>query len=148
MTPPEIEQFFHDNIPLTRAMGLRVDSWREGRLVLSAPLEPNHNHLGTAFGGSLNALAMMAGYGLIWLKLAEAAAHVVIRRGQASFLKPVRGGLRAVCVSPPEEELEDFRARFRARGKARITLRTTVEGEGGPALEFEGEYVAIREKTH
>jgi len=43
-------------MPITRAMGVRVEDYGGRRLVLSAPLEANFNHLGTAFGGSLNAL--------------------------------------------------------------------------------------------
>jgi thioesterase domain-containing protein len=143
MTLAEIERYFHDQIPLTRAMGLRVESWENGRLVLFAPLAENHNHLGTAFGGSLNALAMLAGYGLIWLLLEDRTAHVVIRRGSANFQQPVRGDLRAVCVAPGEAELEAFRIRFREQSKARITLRVAIEGQGKPAMEFDGEYVAI-----
>lgn len=144
MTPLEIEKYFRDKIPLTRAMAVRVESWAGGRLVLSAPLEENHNHLGTAFGGSLNALAMLAGYGLIWLVLGDANAHVVVRRGTANFSQPVCGELRAVCTAPLEAEIDDFRARFASRGKARITLRAIIEGDGGAAVEFEGEYVALR----
>jgi thioesterase domain-containing protein len=148
MTPPEIEQFFREKIPLTRAMAVRVESWENGRLVVSAPLKENHNHLGTAFGGSLNALAMLAGYGLIWLALGDVDAHVVVRKGSADFRQPVRGDLRAICQAPSEEELAAFRARFLAQGKARITLRAEIEGEGGPAVEFEGVYVAIRAGLH
>jgi thioesterase domain-containing protein len=143
MTPSEIEHFFRDKIPLTRAMALRVESWGNGRLILTAPLAQNYNHLGTAFGGSLNALAMLAGYGLIWLALDDGSAHVVIRRGTTDFRKPVRGDLRAVCTAPPEEELAAFRERYQKAGKARITLRVIIEGEDGPAMEFLGEYVAV-----
>jgi thioesterase domain-containing protein len=146
MTPREIEQYFRDKIPLTRAMVVRVESWSDGKLILSAPLEANHNHLGTAFGGSLNALAMLAGYGLIWLSLGDANAHVVVRRGTANFLKPVRGELRAACQVLGEAEMEAFRQRFLASGKARITLLAVIETEEGAAVEFEGEYVALREK--
>jgi thioesterase domain-containing protein len=124
-------------------MAVRVESWDNARLVLSAPLSENYNHLGTAFGGSLNALAMLAGYGLIWLLLDDRDAHFVIRRGTTNFLQPVRGDLRAVCSAPTEEEITAFRERFRNEGKARITLQVIIEGAGKPAMEFEGEYVAI-----
>ena len=52
MTPREIEQFFYTKIPLTAAMGVRVESYDGETLVLTAPVDANHNHLGTAFGGS------------------------------------------------------------------------------------------------
>jgi len=70
----ETERFLHEQIPLTRAMGVRVRSWDGEKLWLSAPLEPNHNHLGTAFGGSLSALATLAGYSLLWLLLGDREA--------------------------------------------------------------------------
>lgn len=147
MTPPEIERYFHRRIPLTAAMRVRVDSWDGARLVLSAPLDVNHNHLGTAFGGSLNALAMLAGYGLIWLLLDDPEAHVVIRRGTVHFHRPVSGDLRAVCVRPPEEAVTAFRGQFAASGKARLALRVHIPQDKQIAVEFDGLYVARTEHT-
>ena len=60
-----IQEVLHSKIPITRAMGVRVAEYDGRRLVLSAPLDANVNHLGTAFGGSLNALAVLSGYGLL-----------------------------------------------------------------------------------
>lgn len=143
MSPAEIEDYFHRKIPLTKAMEVRVDRWSGGQLVLTAPLEPNHNHMGTAFGGSLSALAMLAGYGLIWLVLGDQEAHVVVRRAAISYSRPVRGELRAVCMAPGEPEITRFREQFACKGKSRMTLRATVEEDGEIAVEFEGTYVAI-----
>lgn len=145
MTVAEIESFFHAKIPLTRAMAVRVESWQEGRLVLAAPLAENHNHLGTAFGGSLSALATLAGYGLIWLALDDRDAHVVVRRGTTDYRKPVRGTLRAICSGPSEREMGEFRHSYRSKGKARIALRVLIEESGETAMEFEGIYVALRQ---
>jgi thioesterase domain-containing protein len=88
---------------------------------------------------------MLAGYGLIWFLLGDREAHVVIRRSTTNFFQPVRGDLRAVCTAPAEAEIVAFRERFRAQGKARITLPVVIEGEGKAAMEFDGEYVAFRE---
>ena len=66
-------------------MKVRVASWDEERLVLTAPLAPNHNHLNTAFGGSLSAMATLAGYAMIWLELGQGDGHVVIRDSAMRF---------------------------------------------------------------
>lgn len=42
----ETEQFFHDQIPLSKAMGVSVEPFDGGRLVLTAPLAPDHSHRG------------------------------------------------------------------------------------------------------
>ena len=76
----EIEQFLHAKIPLTAAMGVRVESYDAQQLILTAPLDANHNHLGTAFGGSLAALLILSGYGLLWLELGDAESHIVVRK--------------------------------------------------------------------
>jgi len=52
-------------------MGVTVEDYNGERLVLHDPLEANVNHLGTAFSGSLNALALLSGYGLLWLELQD-----------------------------------------------------------------------------
>jgi len=140
----ETERFFHGKIPLTKAMGVRVESHDSGGLVLTAPLDANHNHLGTAFGGSLAALATLAGYGLLWLELGNRNAHIVIRRSELDYRHPVTGPLRAICRKPPEAELATFRTTFAKAGKARIRLEVTVEEAGRVCMTFVGTFVAIQ----
>lgn len=138
------ERFFHEQIPLTKAMGVRVEEHDDRQLVLTAPLQANHNHLGTAFGGSLAALATLAGYGLLWLELGNRDAHIVIRRSELDYRHPVTGPLRAICRKPPEAELAAFRTTFAKAGKARVQLEVTVEEHGRVCMTFEGTFVAIR----
>lgn len=140
----ETERFFHEQIPLTKAMGVRVEAHDGRQLVLTAPLAANHNHLGTAFGGSLAALATLAGYGLLWLELGNRDAHIVIRRSELDYRHPVTGPLRAICRKPPETELAAFRATFAKAGKARIRLEVTVGEAGRVCMAFAGTFVAIR----
>ena len=140
----ETELFLHRQIPLTAAMGVGLELDGEGRLVVRAPLEPNHNHLHTAFGGSLSALAMVAGYAFLWLELVERDSHIVIRDGAVSYERPVRGEIRAVCLRPDGEALAAFKAAFAAKGKARIRLEVIVEEAGETAVRFQGTYVALR----
>jgi thioesterase domain-containing protein len=140
----ETETFLHDQIPLTRAMGVQVRSWDGQELCLAAPLEPNHNHLGTAFGGSLSALVTLAGYSLLWLLLGDREAHIVIRDSSIRYRHPVRGELRALCRHPGDEAWREFQSHFAANGKARLTLQVVIVEDERVCVEFEGVFVALR----
>ena len=142
-TTAEIERFFHEQIPMSAMMGIRVVSWKGEALVLTAPAEANHNHLGTAFGGSLAAIATLAGYGLLWLQF-DGEAHIVIKSSAINYHHPIRGEIRATCHCPDETALATFKSTFDRKGKAGISLRVTIEEQGKLCVEFDGVYVAIR----
>ena len=138
------EKFLHEQIPITRAMGLRVVGDNDPGFSVEAPVALNSNHLRTAFGGSINAVATLAAYGFLWVELNDAAAHVVVAESSIRFLRPVRETIRATCSPPDEESLARFRNDFGAKRKARITLRVNVTEGGETAAEFEGQFVARR----
>ena len=148
MNPPDdlraAEEFFHQQIPVTRAMSVRVVSSDYAGVTVEAPVASNYNHLRTAFGGSINAVATLAGYGLLWLQLRDTAAHLLIAESSIRFLRPVRETIRATCARPSAAMLESFHATLRDEGKARITLRVGVEENGHTAAEFEGSFVALK----
>jgi thioesterase domain-containing protein len=139
-----IQELLHGKLPITRAMGVRVAEYDGRRLVLSAPLAENVNHLGTAFGGSLNALAVLSGYGLLWLELRDDECHIVIRESSISYERPVRGEIRASCSLPEAEVLAEFKRTLQQKGRARIALAATIEDEGVTAVRFRGTFVALR----
>lgn len=152
------EAYLHSQIPITRAMGVGIESYdaATGHLVLTAPLEINHNHLGTAFGGSLSALCTLAGYALLWLEIARQSgaeagkspatqAHVVVKESTISYRRPVKDALiRVVCERPDTEVMNTFHHQFSQKGKARIELSCSVVESGQVCVEFTGTYVAIR----
>src|SRR6478752_6898344 len=138
----EVEKYLHEQIPITRAMGLRVVAYDAHGFTVEAPVALNSNHLRTAFGGSINAVATLAAYGFLWLELNDAAAHVVVAESSIRFLRPVRETIRAVCRRPSDEELAAFRRQFVEKGKAKITLHVNVTEAGEIAAEFQGRFVA------
>ena len=140
----ELQSFLHQKIPLSQAMGVQVKLTDDGSFFLTAPLEPNHNHLNTAFGGSLSALATLAGYAFLWVALGDRHAHIVIRDSRMSYQKPVRGELQAVCLPPAQDALDFFLKTFTQRGKARIKLDVIIQEQIETAVSFSGTYVALR----
>ncbi|QIF04047.1 YiiD C-terminal domain-containing protein [Roseimicrobium sp. ORNL1] len=152
------EEYLHAQIPITRAMGVGIESYEPttGHLVLTAPLQVNHNHLGTAFGGSLSALCTLAGYALLWLELARQSnddidgspatqAHVVVKESTISYRRPVKDSLiRVVCERPDTDVMSTFHHQFSQKGKARVVLSCSVIESGQISVVFTGTYVAIR----
>jgi thioesterase domain-containing protein len=138
----QAEEYFHQQIPITRAMGVRVVAHGEKEFVLEAPVAQNSNHLQTAFGGSINAVATLAAYGFLWLELDDRSVHVVVAESSIRFLRPVRTTIRAICQRPDPAEWTVFRTKFESAGKARITLRVRVVEDEQTTAEFEGTFVA------
>jgi thioesterase domain-containing protein len=138
----QAEEYLHQQIPITRAMGVRVVALGEKEFALEAPVTQNSNHLQTAFGGSINAVATLAAYAFLWLELNDRSVHVVVAESTIRFLRPVRTIIRAVCRRPEPEEWNIFQRKFESSGRARITLCVNVVEDEQTAAEFEGIFVA------
>ena len=141
------EEFLHARIPLTRAMGLRVIAHDDAGFTVAAPVALNSNHLGTAFGGSINAVATLAAYGLLWLELRDEPADVVIRDSSIRFLRPIHQAITAVCARPDPAEIATFKASVRANGNARISLHVHVEENDATAAVLHATFVAVRRSS-
>lgn len=139
-----------DHFPVARAMGVRVLHYDGQSIALTAPLGANANHHGTAFSGGLYALADMAGFGLLHTRLVESGidAEVFLRAGDIDYRRPVTGDLVARCTLPSDDAWDDFLARFRERGRARLELKCRIAnepaGDTEVAVELTGHFMAMR----
>jgi thioesterase domain-containing protein len=140
-----LERRMHAEIPLTRSIDVKVRRFDGTALTLSAPLTSNSNHKGTAFGGSLFSLAVLAGWGLLVLKLGERdlEAELVIQDSSVQYLAPVRGDFSAQATLS-EEEFDKFVRTLERRGKARMRLHVLIAAGARDAVKFEGTFAAIR----
>lgn len=139
-----LEELFHTKIPITGDMRISVARYDGSTLILEAPLEPNVNDKGTAFGGSLFSLLVLSGWGLLHLKLREAGvnADVMIHRSSATYSLPVTHTIRARCELPDIPEYERFINDVRSRGRGTIQLSACIMSGARTAVEFMGNYVA------
>jgi len=147
----ELQAVLHHEIPLSRQMGLTVQRYDGVCLALGAPLAPNINHKATAFAGSLNAVMTLAGWGTVWLLLAERGLHgtIVIQESTSRYQLPVGHDFTATCRVPSADETERFLAGLRRRGKARLALKVDIlDGDGRVAVAFTGMYVAFAHIDH
>jgi acyl-coenzyme A thioesterase PaaI-like protein len=126
-----LEQYLHEHIPLSKAMGLRVEVASQERVLLGCPLEPNLNHRGTGFGGSIASIATLA-------------AKLVVRKSTIDYIASVDSDFTAELRPPSHEAISHFWETFERRGSARIELKVEVLCRGEEAAHFDGTFVAIR----
>lgn len=141
----KLRQLWAEGIPLASAMQVEIRRLDERVLQLAAPLAPNRNHMGSAFGGSLQGLATLAGWGVTLIAAGDPARqHVVIRDAQMRFSAPVSGELLAEAAMPSAAAVAAFRGALAERGRARLTVAVEICGPGNSvAARFVGEFVAL-----
>lgn len=141
----------NEMIPLSEALGVRLELYDGQSLLVSAPLKPNHNHQGTGFGGSVYSVAVLSAWGLVELVLADLGlkGNVVIQVGEIEHLEPVTTDFYALCRLPGGEVPDRFRKSLARHGKARLSLiaeiycgEPSLTPSAGPAAVFQGRFVA------
>lgn len=145
----KLQELIHREVPLTKVMGMRVLACLDDSLTLQAPLEPNINIHGTAFGGSLFSLAALAGWGLLQLKLSGGGEpeNMVLGHARIAYHLPVRGDITVRCKLPAGDKFQSFIDDFHQARKARIKIVSEVVTEAGVAATFSGIYVAWKSKV-
>ena len=131
--------------PLARHIGIVVDAADDAAVILRAPLAPNANHKGTAFGGSLYSLAVLTAWSWVTRYLAARGltADAVIQESNTRFLAPVQGELRATAAAPPDAQIDKFHKMLRRAGRGRIGLQVQIHNHQTLATLFDGVFVAV-----
>jgi thioesterase domain-containing protein len=140
----ELERIWHETIPISAQMGIEVLGWEDGELTIRGALAPNVNIHGTAFAGSLFAVAALGGWGALWLALRMRGidAKIVLTDGHIEYKRPVTEAIVCRChfdttvQTPNIEQLE-------RTDSSVFPLTCTIAATGRRAVQFEGEY-AVR----
>ena len=145
MTTTELQTYLHDHIPLSRAMEVSVTSIADDAVVLRAPLGPNINHRETVFGGSASAVAILACWSLLHLRLTAAGieSRVVIQRNTMDYVAPISGTFTARSYFEADANWDGFLRMLARKGRARISVGAVLEFEGSVAGRLTGEFVAL-----
>ena len=143
----QLIQFIREEIPLAKAMDLQLGRYDVDTLSLYAPLAPNVNDKGCAFGGSLVSLMTLSGWALVELALRTRglACDVFVAESGVRYLAPLWQDFRADARVADEANWDTFFATLAARGRARISVDCVVPGaDGQPAATLAARFVAKR----
>ncbi|PXV59172.1 thioesterase domain-containing protein, putative [Dyella jiangningensis] len=139
--------FMRDEIPLAQTMDLNLHDCDETQLTLAAPLGPNVNDKGCAFGGSLVSVMTLNGWSLVELELRMRGLECDVFVGESTvrYLEPVWDNFLSEARLAEGADWDTFFSTLAARGRARIDVSCRVPGTGEkPAATLEGRFVAKR----
>ena len=145
MSPQFLQDYLYSHIPISKAMGVRVHALTDNSVSLWAPLAPNINHRGTAFGGSISTLATLSAWSLLRVGVHEIAPlpTLVVRRNNVEYLKPIEGDFIATAKRPDAETWLAFLDTLQKRGRSRVNLNAAVTYADQEAASFSGVFVAL-----
>jgi len=147
----QLEAMIVEEMPITKHLEFSLAADSDGKLRASAPLKPNANHMGTAFGGSLSMLATVTGWAMMHQLVQDTVedmrrrVEVIIQEGDIEYLKPVRDNISVICERPDEDAIERFQSMLDRWGRARLDLKCKIDAAGERAVTFIGRYVALAE---
>ncbi|MDP9083252.1 MAG: thioesterase domain-containing protein [Pseudomonadota bacterium] len=142
--PDYLQNRIAGEFTLAKHIGVLVESAEDATVILRAPLTPNSNYKGTAFGGSLYSVAVLTGWAWVTRYLAsrDLAADAVIQESNMRFLVPVRGELRARAAAPSDLQIDKFRKMLQRAGRGRIRLQVDIHCENALSAQFDGVFAA------
>ncbi len=140
----QLEEKLHNEIPLTKFMNLKIDSYSNNELITSAPLNVNINDKGTAFGGSLATITIISGWSLSWLiskELGFDSKNIVIIKNEHSYKKPVTKNIICYTEKPSLEQIETLKKKLQINKSASIKINSKIIEDNEICVEFQGYYV-------
>ena len=125
------------SVPILEAMGIRIIEVRPGRAEAELPLEPNVNHFGVTYAGSLFSVAEMLG-GLLSLATFDfegelAGCVPIVKESTIRFRQPSVGVVRATAELAADE-VERVRRDALESGKGEFVLEATLTGVQGEVV--------------
>ncbi len=142
----DLQQTWHQTIPLSAFMQLQIMQFDGNLLACQAPLAPNKNLHHTMFAGSIYSLLTLTGWGLIWLQLQALGLQgdIVLADADIRYLAPVQQDARAqVQLLDAVGDLAVLTQGRRVRQQLLVRL---TQGERLLA-EFHGRFVVLPVNT-
>ena len=140
-----LQRLLRQEIPVSAEMGITIVRASPDLVRLEAPLLPNINYNGTAFGGSIYTVAALSSWLLLSATLTDAgheADYVVIQDGAIEYLQPATDRFEAESAWRDEESRSRFLRGIERRGIARSELAALVTCRGAVCARFKGRFVA------
>jgi len=137
------EEIIHTQIPVVKDMGIELSGFNGTEIKLKAPLDKNINHRFSAFGGSIYSVAVLAGYGLIFLNLRKRNLnpHIVVHKSNVVYKAPILKDFEAICKIENNKEFNEFIQYYNENKKSRFELTSNVIIDNRIAFTMQAKFV-------
>jgi thioesterase domain-containing protein len=144
-----LKEFINKHFPALVLIGAEVVSASQNEVVISAPMDKNHNDKGTAFGASQYMLCIAASWGLAYINAKAAGLkqpNILIAEGNIKYLKPIHADNIITRATAEPKNMDAFRNAIQNNQKATLIQETIVEGKDViKSSEFQARYVLFPE---
>ena len=140
----QLQKKLHYEIPLTKLMNLKINTYDEKELITSAPLAININDKGTAFGGSLSTITIISAWSMCWLiskELGYESKNIVVIKNENTYLKPVTKNIICHTNKPKLKDILIVKEKLEKKGSASIKIVSEIIEDNNVCVKFEGIYV-------
>lgn len=143
-TPVGMTEWLHRTVPLSAAMEVRVLRLEEGSAVLTMPLAPNVNHMGTVFGGSLNALALLTAAAAVMTRLRPAGYEhlLVVSHSEYSYHRPAASDPTAQAQIPARQWAK-IQPALETGNPARLKIEAIITVENQPTGTIKAHFALL-----
>ena len=142
-----LEETWHNTIPLSKAMNIKISHFDGEELVTNCDLAFNKNIHNTMFAGSIYTLATLTGWGWVYLLLEKnnSQGDIVLADAKIKYLAPISG---IACAKTHHQFVEGSTTVFEKEGKARISITVNIYSGDKIAATFIGKYVVIKKEKN
>ncbi len=145
MHMPEFEQYLLRAIPITQALGMRIDAIDASRASISAPIALNKNHLNTVFGGSSSMVCIVTAWSLFQYRIIsnQLNGQLMIREQEVNYFKPITDDFVCHAYFNEDANWDSFLMTYKNKNKARLGITANIYQGDKLAVEFKGVFVLL-----
>jgi thioesterase domain-containing protein len=126
----DILGYLETAVKIIEKMGIRIVELRDRYTKLSLPLEPNLNHIGTMYAGSLFSLAEFSGGVMFAVSFDITKYFPIVKEMSIRYRRPAASAV-TLEVSLSLERVEKIRAMAEENGKADYSMDLELKDETG-----------------
>jgi thioesterase domain-containing protein len=138
----QLQQLYKSHIPPSEKMGLRLMRYSGPQLETRAPYGGNINAHDSMFAGSSYSLAVLTGWGMVWLMTRELGLEVdiILAKGEIHHRKPITEDATALVE---KSRMHGSLLPLIEGKRSRMKLEVSIHSGGALAAEFHGVFMLV-----